>query len=164
MSAYDAFNPFNGWDDSPPVRVDEVLRGWTHMLDSERPWSEMPRDDQHGMMRPLLSELLNEARDVDHDQRQRRLVTAAHDHGAFRSAQRCSESQLVAELTSIREALRSALRKAGLGPLTVQETLYALDLEIRLAERAAVRGWYRGTIRRNTTGVNWFEKLLEELE
>lgn len=164
MSASDAYNPFNGWDDSPPVCVDDVLRGWTHMLDSERPWSEMPRDDLHGMIRPLLSELLNEARDVDHDLRQRRLVTAAHDHGVFRSAQRCSELQVVAELTSVREAVRCALLKTGMGPLTVQETLYALERELGVAERAAVRGWYRGTLRRNTTGVSWFEKLLEELE
>lgn len=164
MSASEAFNPFNGWDDSPPVCVDDVLRRWIRMLDGERPWSEMQRDDLHGMMRPLLSELLNEARDVDHDQRQRRLVTAAHDHGAFRSAQRCSELQVVTELTSVREAVRCALLKAGMGPLTVQETLYALDGELGLAERAAVRGWYRGTLRRNTTGVSWFEKLLEELE
>jgi hypothetical protein len=164
MSASDAFNPFDGWDDSPPVCVDDVLRRWTRMLDSERPWSEMPRDDQFGMMRPLLSELLNEARDVDHDQRQRRLVTAAHDHGAFRSAQHCSESQVVTELASMRDAVECALRKAGLGPLTVQETLSALELEIRLAERAAVRGWYRGTLRRSVTEVSWFEKLLDELE
>lgn len=164
MSASDALNPFNGWDDSPPVCVDDVLRRWTRTLDSEHPWSEMPRDDQRGMMRRLLSELLNEARDVDHDQRQRRLVTAAYDHGAFRSAQRCSESQLVSELASVRDAVRCALLRAGMGPLIVHETLSALEREIGLAERAAVRGWYRGTLRRKTIGVSWFEKLLEELE
>ncbi len=164
MSASESLNPFHGWDDTPPVCVTHVVRRWTRMHDHEPPWAGMPRDDVLGMMRPLLSELLNEARDVDHDRRQRRLVMVAHDHGAFRSMQRCSEADLLAELELAREAVELSLRQAGMSARAASEVLATLDAEFALAQRASVRGWYRGRMRRTTMTGTWFERLLEELE
>ena len=157
-------NPFGGWDDSPLVCATDVIRRWTRLIQYESPWSSMPRDDLLGMMRPVLSELLNEGRDLDHDTRLRRLVRSAHDHGAFRSAQRLSQAELMAEIEVVRDALDRALRSSGVGPRAAEEMLAALDGELELAQRAAVRGWYRGSVRRQTVAGSWFERLLEDLE
>lgn len=164
MSASNWSNPFGGWDDSPLVCAADVIRRWTRLIQSESPWSSMPRDDRLGMMRPMMSELLNEAHDLDHDTRLRRLVHCAHDHGAFRSAQRLSQAELMAEIEVVRDALDGALRSSGLGTRAVEEMLAALDGELELAQRAAVRGWYRGSVRRQTVVGSWFDRLLEDLE
>jgi hypothetical protein len=164
MSAFHWSNPFGGWDDSPLVSAADVIRRWSRLLAHENPWSGMPRDDFPGLMRPTLSELLNEARDADHETRLRRLVRRAHDHGAYRSAQGLSQAELMAEIEVVRDALEGALRKAGLGTRAAEETLATLDAELELAERAAVRGWHRGAVRRQAAQGSWFDRLLEELE
>ena len=164
MSTPDWSNPFDGWDESPHVCATDVLRGWSRMLGHERPWSDMPRDDLHGLMRPILSELLNEAHDSDHLARQRRLVHAAHDHGAFRSAQRLSQAELIAEIEIARDALDRALRKTGMGSRAAQETLAAIEPELELSQRAAMRGWCRGSAGRPIVSRTWFDRLLEELD
>lgn len=164
MSDSNWSNPYGGWDDAPLVCASDVMSRWTQMLGHEQPWAAMPSDDVRGMMRPMLSELLNEGRDVDHDDRQRRLVRFAHDHGAFRSAQKISQAELVAEIGIVRDALEGALRKMGMGTRAARETLAALDAELTLAERAAVRGWYRGRVKGTPRSGSWFEKLLDELE
>lgn len=157
-------NPFNGWDDSPLVCAADVIRDWARLVENESPWSVMPRDDFLGLIRPMLSHLLNEGRDSDHDRRLRSLVYTAHDHGAFRSAQRLSQAELLAEIELVRDALASSLRKTGLSKRATAETLVTLDAELELAERAAVRGWYRGSVRRATAAASWFDRLLEDLE
>jgi hypothetical protein len=164
VSASDSMNPFGGWDDTLPVCVTQVIRRWTTMHDHEPPWAGMSRDDVLGMMRPLLSELLNEARDVDHERRRRRLVMIAHDHGAFRSSQRCSEADVLAELELAREAVELSLRQAGMSARAAREMLATLDAEFALAQRASVRGWYRGRMRGTMMTGTWFDRLLEELE
>ena len=164
MSASNWSNPFGGWDDSPLVCAADVIRRWTRLVECESPWSSMPRDDLLGLIRPVLSELLNEGRDVDHGRRLRRLVHFAHDHGAFRSAQRLSQAELMAEIQVVRDALERALRRTGMGSRAAEETLAALDRELELAQRAAVRGWYRGRVRRQTAAGTWFDRLLEDLE
>lgn len=164
MSNSNWSNPFGGWDDSPLVCAADVVDRWIRLLEFESPWSVMPRDDFVGMMRPMLSELLNEARDVDHDLRLRRLVQVAHDHGAFRSAQRMTQAELMAEIEVVRDALESALRKTGMGPRAAGETLATFAAELELAQRAAVRGWYRGGERRQAVTGNWFDRLLEDLD
>ena len=164
MSASNWSNPFNGWDDSPQVCVADVIQRWTCLIEDESPWSVMPRDDLLGLMRPLLSELLNEGREVDHERRLRRLVHLAHDHGAFRSAQRVSQAELVAEIEIVRDAIESALQRAGMGTRAAEETVASLGPELELAQRASVRGWYRGCARRQAATGSWFDRLLEELD
>ena len=164
MSASNWSNPYGGWDDSPLVCAADVIHRWTRMLGHEQPWAAMPVDDLLGLMRPMLSELLNEARDLDHDIRHRRLVQFAHDHGAFRSAQKISQAELVAEIEVVRDALEGVLRKSGMGSRAAQETLATLDAEFTLAERAAVRGWYRGSMKPTSPSRSWFDTLLDELE
>lgn len=164
MSASNWSNPFGGWDDSPLVCAADVLHRWTQMLEDESPWSIMPRDDLLGLMRPMLSELLNEAREFDHDRRLRRLVHLAHDHGAFRSGQRVSQAELVAEIEIVRDALDGALRNSGMGARAAEETLASLAAELELAQRASVRGWYRGCARRQAVTESWFDRLLEDLD
>lgn len=164
MSTSNWSDSFGGWDESPVVCVADVIRRWTRMIGRERPWSAMPRDDLHGLMRPILSELLNEARDADHSSRQRRLVHAAHDHGIFRAALRLSQAELITEIEIARDALEGALRRTGMSHRAVHETLVALEAELELAQRAAVRGWSRGRLRRPIATGNWFDRLLEELD
>lgn len=164
MSTSDWSNAFGPWDDSPLVCAADVIHRWTRLLEYESPWSIMPRDDLTGLMRPVLSELLNEGRDLDHELRLRRLVHFAHDHGAFRSAQRISQAELMAEIEVVRDALDAALRKTGMGPRAADETLATLGAELDLAQRAAVRGWYRGAVRRHAVTGSWLDRLLEELE
>ena len=164
MSASNWSYPYGGWDDAPLVCVADVIRHWARMLEHEQPWSVMPADDLRGLMRPMLSELLNEARDIDHEVRHRRLVRFAHDHGAFRSAQRLTQAELVAEIEVVRDALEAALRTSGLGSRAARETVATLHAEFRLAERAAVRGWYRGSMRPTSRTRSWFDTLLDELD
>lgn len=157
-------NPFDGWDDSPLVCAADVIGHWTRLVEGENPWSVMPKDDFPGLMRPMLGHLLNDGRDSDHDRRLRSLVYTAHDHGAFRSAQRLSQAELMAEMELVRDALASALRKTGMSARATAETVVTLEAELELAERAAVRGWYRGSVRRATATGSWFDRLLEDLE
>ena len=148
MSTPDPLNPFGGWDDTPYVWVSDVIRRWTRALCAERPWVEMSRDDIHGMMRPILSELLNEARDIDDVGRRRRLAIAAHEHGVFRSMQRCTEHDLVTEFAIVRESVEETLRQGGTDGWAIRDTMCALDRDFGAAKHGAMRGWH-------CTGARW---------
>lgn len=163
MSGFDPREAFGGWDDTPPVHVDEVLRRWSRILVREHPWSTMPLDDVRGMMRPLMSELLNEARDLDDEGRRGRLAAAARAHGAFRAAQECTEEDVVNEFGFVLAAIEGALRSVGLSARAAKETIIALDGDFWRAERAALRAWYGGRTRGGVS-TSWLERLREELD
>lgn len=162
MNIFDPRESLGGWDDAPPVHVDDVVRRWARLISREHPWREMPRDDVRGRMRPLMSELLNEARDLDDRDRRRRLAVAAREHGAYRAAQGCSEEQLADEFGLAIVAIGGMLRSVGISKRSAQATIESLGADFRLAQRSAVRAWYRFMVS-GYASLAWLDRLIEEL-
>jgi len=132
--------PFDGFDDLPINAEFTLLRWWT-LLEDQRPWSDMLADDALGMMRFLIREVLNEARDPDTEYRRGRLIVAARGHGTFRRRQCCGLVQLEQEFETLVEALREELRLGGLGKSVVRDALLLLADDIAAARVAAVTAW-----------------------
>jgi hypothetical protein len=135
------FDAFGGWDDEPSLCAGVVVRHWRSTVVKYSPWDAMPADDVLGNMRRVLSELLNDARDIDHQARRVRMLAAAHEHGVFRRAQRCSSEHIYCEFGLVLDALASVLYRGGVCGDLVQNALTILDPDVRLAEHAAMIGW-----------------------
>lgn len=146
MMPFDRTEPFGGWDDGLPVWPDDVLRRWWACLATEPPWRDMPADDAFGCMRRILSELLNEARDIDHESRQSRLQIAARAHGAFRREQLCGLTDLACELEAVVAAINAALCDSGQAESTTRDSVHLLASGLQLAQAAAVEGWNRAPL------------------
>ena len=123
MMPFDRTEPPGGWDDGLPVWPDEVLRRWWRCRAAELPWRDMPADDAFGYMRRILSELLNEARDIDHESRQCRLRIAARAHGAFRREQLCGLTDLACELEAVVAVVNTALCDSGQAESTTRDSV-----------------------------------------
>lgn len=93
----------------------------------------------------MLNELLNQARDPQDGLRIRRLAIAAFDHGLFRHAQGCGRDDIICEFGIVLDALDGAFRRKGLSHGLVQDALSDLDSEIDLAQKSALRGFWRGS-------------------
>lgn len=152
---------FGGWDDAIPVNADDVVDGWWRILRIEKPWADMPRDDALGHMRRVLRELVNQARDPDHEAR-RYMLAAAHDHGSFRRAQRCRHEDLVCEFGLVLDALDTALQRTGMPSALIRDSLSALDPDLWLAQEAATNAWHHAMPQRPFEGDPWFKRLLGE--
>lgn len=144
------FEQFGGWDDTPPLYVDDVLRLWWRALSPNAPWDRMPADDAFGMMRPILSELVNESRDPDAAARRARLVRAAAAHGMFRRQQGVRRAELTCDFTIALEAIAGALAHAGLAPVAVRGTVAGLDPDVSLAQDTALVAWHADPTRKRS--------------
>ena len=102
MTDFSPWQQFGGWDHTLPLDVDDVVARWWRILSCEAPWLAMTADDRWETMRPLVAELVSQARDPDEDERTRRLAALAFEHGAFRAAQRLRASSLMRWPASIR--------------------------------------------------------------
>ena len=136
---------FGAWDDALPVRTDDVLDLWWVTLVEDSPWSAMPRDDAFGHMRRVVSEFLNESRDLYGAERTRRLVQAARDHGAFRRAQLCRREDVQCEFGVVVDAVDAALRIHGMAPVLVESAMTLLKADFLVARHAATEGWADST-------------------
>lgn len=132
---------FGAWDDALPVRTEDVLGLWWVTLEEVAPWSAMTRDDAFGNMRRVVSEFLNESRDVYGAERTRRLLHAAREHGAFRRAQQCGREDVQCEFGVVADALDAALRIHGMAPLLVEGAMALLKADFHAARLAATEGW-----------------------
>lgn len=144
MSDFGELAPFGGCDEELPIWPDQVMSRWWQLLGSQSPWREMPLDDAFGAIRKLLSELLNEGRDIDHERRQVRMLLAARDHGVIRRSQRCESAILAHEFDCLLHALHFVTRDLGLARVTLRDTLVVFDSELARAEQAATQGWHSG--------------------
>jgi hypothetical protein len=163
MMPFDATGAFGGYDDGVPVRSDTVLRRWWSFVENEAPWNAMPADDAFGSLRRILSELLNEAREIDHEERRVRLLAAARAHGAFRRGQLCGLADLVSEFEIVVVALRVVLCESGHGECMARDTVIVLDPEIRLSQLAAAQGWNRTPLTDDRRALG-LDRFLTELE
>lgn len=132
---------WTGWDDGLPVCVDDVMDRWARILRAEPPWTTMPADDLTGEMRGVVIELINARWDCDEQARRHRIATAARSHGAFRQAQRCSANVLVFDFALFRVAIMEALRRGHWSASLARDAIGNLAPDIRLARRAARRGF-----------------------
>lgn len=134
---------FGGFDDEIAIAADVLLKSWWTRISVREPWSDMPMDDAYGMMRPVLSELLNEGRDCDRRARARRMLLAARKHGAFRHAQRYAPRSLQDEFDSVLNAAEAVMSEQGLSAEFIADALVLLERDVRLALDAALTGWMR---------------------
>ncbi len=162
MNLFDPREHFGEWGAAPLVYVDDVMRRWSVILSREAPWSAMPCDDVRGVMRSVVSELMNDARDLDDTTRRQRLAVAAREHGAFRAGQGCSEEQVTEEFEYVLLAIEGALRGVGVNAHAAETAVAALDADFWLSERAALRAWHRAVVSRSDRR-RWLDVLLEEL-
>jgi hypothetical protein len=135
--------PFGGFDDEIAIAADRLLKSWWSMLSVREPWSEMPMDDACGMMRPVLSELLNEGRDCDRRERIRRMILAAREHGAFRRRQRFTPRSLQDEFDSVLNAAETVMSEHGFSAEYITDALVLLERDVSLALDASLAGWMR---------------------
>jgi hypothetical protein len=135
--------PFGGFDDEIAIAANVLLKTWWNILAVREPWSDMPMDDAYGMMRPVLSELLNEGRDSDRRERARRMMLAARKHGAFRHAQKYALRDLHDEFDSVLNATEAVMSEHGLSGEFIADALVLLERDVRLALDAALAGWMR---------------------
>jgi len=142
MTEFHSSAPFGGSDNELPISAKEVVDRWWRMLSLERPWRYMPLDDAHGTMRRVLSELLDEGRDLDADGRRGRMLCAAYDHGEFRREQGCRQESITCEFGILLDALDTSLAKRGMSPSLIRDALSVLDADLELAQQAAVAGWF----------------------
>ena len=163
MSDFSPWQQFGGWDHTLPLDVDDVVDRWWRILSGESPWNSMTLDDRWGAMRPLVAELVNEARDPDDDRRTRRLAALALEHGAFRAAQRCRRSGVVCEFGIILDALDHALRQLGAPPSLILDAMAGFDPEVEMAQRTALKGWQRVTTHRLGAQALAVQRLLDEV-
>lgn len=140
---FEGMGAFGGCDDDLPVCPEALAQRWWTFLATESPWDGMRNDDAFGYMRRILSELLNEARDIDHDERRLRLVLASGSHGAFRRAQRCTLPDLVHEFELVVAAVHFIIRENGYDERMARDTITCLAPELRLSLRMAAQGWHR---------------------
>ena len=137
MSQY----PFGGFDDEIAIAADTLLKSWWSMLSVREPWSDVPMDDAYGMMRPVLSELLNEGRDCDRRERSRRMMLAARKHGAFRRGQRFPPRSLQDEFDSVLNAAEVVMSEHGLSAEYITDALLLLERDVGLALDGSLVGW-----------------------
>ncbi len=137
MSQY----PFGGFDDEIAIAADILLKSWWSILSVHEPWSDVPVDDAYGMMRPVLSELLNEGRDCDRRGRTRRMILAARQHGAFRRGQRFTPRSLQDEFDSVLNAAEAVMSERGLSAEYITDALVLLESDVELALDASLAGW-----------------------
>jgi hypothetical protein len=135
--------PFGGFDDEIAIAAEILLKSWWSMLSVREPWSDTPMDDAYGMMRPVLSELLNEGRDCDRRERTRRMMLAARKHGAFRRGQRFTPRSLQDEFDSVLNAAEAVMSEHGLSTEYIADVLVLLERDVRLALDASLAGWMR---------------------
>ncbi len=115
-------------------------------------------------MRKLLSELLNEGRDIDHKKRRSRLRSAAHAHGAFRREQLCGLSDLARELTAVVESINAELLDGGQGKSTTRDMVEVLALELQIAHAATVEGFNRAPGSGHRGISHQCDRLFDEFE
>lgn len=133
--------PFGGFDDEIAIAADTLLKSWWSMLSVREPWSDVPMDDAYGMMRPVLSELLNEGRDCDRRERSRRMMLAARKHGAFRRGQRFTPRSLQDEFDSVLNAAEVVMSEHGLSAEYITDALLLLERDVGLALDGSLVGW-----------------------
>jgi hypothetical protein len=127
----------NDWNHYTVLTPEMVMHAWGILVEDVFPWNQMPRDDRAGYVRVIVDELLDFGADVDVAERECRLVRVARMHGAFRRAQRCSESTVGLDFVAVRQALCDALRESGAAPATVRQATRCLLPDCRLVRRAA---------------------------
>lgn len=136
----------DAWDwDAVPVTVDLVLEHWSTALRRRSPWDVMLADDASGYIRPVVSELLNEARHPCDGTRSARLRRHASAHGAFRRRQRLDDRALVCECDLLPGAVESALLAGGLTRRFVGDSIVVLGPDLQLVRDAALLGWAVGS-------------------
>ena len=145
MTNYSYRDSLDGWDwERIPADADAVVRRWWAMVHHRLPWRAMPIDDGFGYIRPVVSELLNEARHPSDGVRELRLDRAARAHGAFRRRQHCSSAALAEEIIALGASIKAILLDAGQPPAVVRDYLVLLDVDVRAACELAVGGWRAG--------------------
>jgi hypothetical protein len=130
-----------GWGEDLPLCIDHVMTCWARRLRYELPWRTMLHDDVTGEMRRVVIELVNASWDYDDEARRHRLAAAARAHGIFRRAQRCEKSAVVCELTLMLDTIAQAWSSSYPSFPLVQAAIGNLLPDIRLARRAAERGF-----------------------
>lgn len=143
-------HPFGGFDDEIIIAADVLLKTWWNALSVREPWRTMPADDAFGMMRRVLSELLNEGRDCDRGGREARMAAAARAHGAFRQAQRYPPRCLYEEFDVVIEASEVVMLEQGLSAELISDSLVLLEADVRRARESAFAGWMRSLSNRSS--------------
>ena len=133
--------PVGGFDENLPINGEAVAQRWWWLVEEAPPWNRMERDDAFGMMRGVIRELLNEARDVAQDDRRVHMVAAARSHGEFRRGQRCGLLVVDHEFDMLIDAIAEELRADGWGESLICDALVALVDEVAVARAATVSGW-----------------------
>jgi len=132
----------DGWDwERIPANVDAVLLRWFTTIRITAPWRAIPTDDVLGYMRPVVSELLNEAYHPSDGGRVVRLSSAARVHGLFRGRQRCDWQVVAAEIDALVGAFESAMLDAKQPRSLVRDCLVLIQADIRLVHEFAQIGW-----------------------
>lgn len=134
---------YGGFDDEIAIAANVLLTAWWDLTSERGPWREMPKDDAFGLMRPILSELLNEGRDCKRRERFARMATAARNHGAFRRAQRCSARNLFEEFAFVLDAAEVVMAESGHSEDFIADTLVVLERDVEVALEAALDGLMR---------------------
>ena len=134
-------HPFGGFDDEIALAADVLLARWWDLISERQPWSEMLPDDAFGMMRRVISELLNEGRDCSQRERTIRMAEAARDHGRFRHAQRCSARNVFEEFALVLDSAEVALAESGHSDEFIADAIVVLENEVEVALEAALDGW-----------------------
>jgi len=132
----------DGWDwERIPANVDAVLSRWLKTIRKNAPWRSMPTDDALGYMRPVISELLNEACHPSDGRHVLRLSGVARAHGLYRRRQRCNWQAVVAELDALLVAFEAAMLDAKQSRSLVRDCLVLLQADVRLVHEFAHIGW-----------------------
>lgn len=139
-------HPFGGFDDEIAIAANVLLTTWWDLMSEREPWRDMPTDDAFGLMRRILSELLNEGRDCMRRERFARMTSAAREHGAFRHAQRCSARHVFEEFAFVLDAAEAVMEENGHSEDFIADTLVVLESDVEVALEAALDGWMRSPL------------------
>lgn len=90
----------------------------------------MPHDDATGLMRVVVSELVNEAMEPNDGRRDMRLANALRDHREFRSDQGFNDRVVVDELDALKAAIEAALHEQVASPALAVDFATVLGAEL----------------------------------
>jgi hypothetical protein len=118
-----------------------VLIQWRVTLVREQPWRSMPADDVFGEMSKVLKSFAATVSNPTDGAAHRRLIGAAHEHGAFRRRQRCDLEVVGSEFGTLSVILNRAAQDARLDSRMTVGALCGTEGEMWTVLRFAALGW-----------------------